>query len=229
VVFRGGVYTDFTSFDPCVTSAVTITATVPTEGTFSASNWYLPIPYALKAALLAPDTQVENLVVAFGQYHPQGIERLYRTMVFDVYYSDSSDYIPPVATISRWLSDSAIQLGVNAVDTSGIHRVMATFTASDRHWRSIDLIWDAAAQLWKGEIPASDSIEYFIQVVDNAGNVLIDDNDGAYYHLPTPLVTPTPTATPTATSTSTPTATPTGTVTPPAHLIYLPIILKSFQ
>jgi hypothetical protein len=38
----------------------------------------------------------------------------------------------------------------------------------------------------------------------------------------------TPTATPTATSTTTPTATPTGTVTPSAHLIYLPIVLKNY-
>ena len=55
---------------------------------------------------------------------------------------------------------------------------------------------------------------------------------------PTPTPTSTPTATPTGTVSPTPTATatgsppptstPTGTVAPPAHLIYLPIILKSY-
>ncbi len=52
----------------------------------------------------------------------------------------------------------------------------------------------------------------------------------------TPTATPTATATATGTvvvtitptSTATPTATPTGTVMPPAHLIYLPIVLKSY-
>ena len=41
---------------------------------------------------------------------------------------------------------------------------------------------------------------------------------------------PTPTATPTSTptSTATPTATPTGTVTPPAHPIYLPLVLRDY-
>jgi hypothetical protein len=49
----------------------------------------------------------------------------------------------------------------------------------------------------------------------------------------TPTATPTGTVSPTPTATATgsppPTSTPTGTVTPPAHLIYLPIVLKSFQ
>jgi len=55
---------------------------------------------------------------------------------------------------------------------------------------------------------------------------------------PTPTSTATPTATPTRTPTATPTrtptrtatptVTPTGTVTPPAYLIYLPIIVKNY-
>jgi hypothetical protein len=48
----------------------------------------------------------------------------------------------------------------------------------------------------------------------------------------TPTRTPTRTATPTCTatpvSTATPTPTPTGTVTPPAHLIYLPLVLEAY-
>jgi hypothetical protein len=111
-------------------------------------------------------------------------------MSFDVYYSDSGDYVPPSAAILSWLLDRTIQLAVNAVDPSGIHRVIATFTASDRHWRSVDLVWDATAQRWKGEIPASDSVEYFVQVVDDAGNVFVDDNGGAYYHMPTVATCP---------------------------------------
>ena len=43
---------------------------------------------------------------------------------------------------------------------------------------------------------------------------------------PTATPTATPTSTPTSTPTATPTATPTGTVTPPARLIYLPLIMK---
>jgi hypothetical protein len=190
VVFRGGVYTDITPFNPWVTAAAIITDGVQTEGAVSGSNWSPPIPYALQVARLTPGTQVENLVAAFGQYHPTGIERLYHAMSFDVYYSDSGDYVPPSAAISSWLLGGTIQLAVNAADPSGIRRVVATFTASDRHWRSVDLVWDAATQRWRGEIPASDSVEYFVQVVDNAGNVSVDDNDGAYYHLPTAATCP---------------------------------------
>ena len=50
---------------------------------------------------------------------------------------------------------------------------------------------------------------------------------------PSPTATPTgtpptPTYTPTSTPTHTPTATPTGTVTPPAHLIYLPVVVRNY-
>jgi hypothetical protein len=190
VVFRGGIYEDMAPFDPLVASAAVITGTTAGEGVFSGASWSPAIPYALKVVPLASDTHVQNLVVSFGQYHPEGIERLYRSMSFDIYYSDSSDYTPPTATVSSWLLDDKIQLAVNATDASGIHRVVATFTASDRHWRSVDLIWDPTAQRWRGEIPASSSVEYFVQVIDNAGNVFVDDNDGAYYHLPTPATCP---------------------------------------
>lgn len=40
--------------------------------------------------------------------------------------------------------------------------------------------------------------------------------------------TATPVLTPTATRTATSTATPTGTITPPAHLVYLPLILRAY-
>jgi hypothetical protein len=46
-------------------------------------------------------------------------------------------------------------------------------------------------QKWTGVITATVQTQYFVQAVDGAGNVAVDDNKGQYYGFlpPAPLIT----------------------------------------
>ena len=83
------------------------------------------------------------------------------------------------------------EIKVAASDSSGIHRVVVAFTGGDGSWNSADLAYDASAQKWTGMIAGTAATQFFVQVVDAAGNVTVNDNKGRYYSLavPAPLAT----------------------------------------
>lgn len=182
VLFKGGLYSEIPDFKPAVIRASIITGTVPTEEPLADSRWYPSIVHDFRTADVDRGARIQEMSVQFGQYIPsRQLERLFSHVSLDTYYSNSDDWDPPIAIVQSIPVGNRIDISVHTADPSGIHRVVATFTANDGHWRSVDLVWDATTQLWEGKIPASESIDYFIQVVDNAGNVLIDDSFGLYY------------------------------------------------
>jgi hypothetical protein len=69
---------------------------------------------------------------------------------------------------------------VTTSDTSGIHRVLVTYTGGQGAWNSFDLeaIDD---DTWQGSLTFRGTLEYFVQIVDGTGNVAVEDNDGSYY------------------------------------------------
>jgi len=79
------------------------------------------------------------------------------------------------------------QVKVEANDSSGIHRVLIAYTLGDGQWRSQDLALDEVTQKWTGVISATTTTQYFVQVVDNVGNVAINNNKGANYPVVVPL------------------------------------------
>ncbi|MFN3335019.1 MAG: hypothetical protein ACK47M_21165, partial [Caldilinea sp.] len=80
---------------------------------------------------------------------------------------------------------------VEAADSSGVVREVIAPTDGAGVWSSKDLTYDAAALKWTGTITATSTTRYFVQVVDGAGNIAIDDDKGRYY----PLLPPLPLAT----------------------------------
>ena len=176
VVFKGGVYTDVASFNPVVDQAVT--ETIPlAEPAFSAPGWY--------PALLPQLNRLERgdrLVTLLGQYHPGSqTERLYDRLSFDVYYHTSANdwTAPSITGMSSSLGAGAATITVQASDASGIHAVVIAYTDGTGEWSSVSLAQSGGA--WTGSFPANANTGFFVQAVDGAGNVAVDDHQGSYY------------------------------------------------
>lgn len=189
VVFLGGVYTETVASAP-VALAINEYITDVTPPAFEAPGWHPSTPFAVQSSAF-DDGVRDTVVLALGQYNPtRGAQRVYDQMRFDTYYSDSPDRsLAEISHVDAVL-DSARGQGsfkVEAKDASGVTRVVIAFTDGTGVWSSKDLTYDAAALKWTGTITATAATRYFVQVVDGAGNVAIDDDKGRYYPLLPPL------------------------------------------
>jgi hypothetical protein len=145
----------------------------------------------------AADTVVMNL----GQFKSNtnvtgaaigstGVNRIYDQMAFGTYYSQSPDRnAANILLVDGILAPTTNtgQIKVEARDASGVHRVVIAYTAGQGKWQSANLAFDAVSQKWTGVISGTVNTQFFVQVVDKAGNVAINDNKGRYYPLPPPL------------------------------------------
>ena len=184
-IFRGGVYSDVSAYDPVVAAAAIITAGVSAEGTVTAPNWFPAIPFQVLNVNPTTDGNQESLVVQFGQFRPADRRhRLFSQMSFDLFYSGQDDFTPPIVTVTGRLYGEMLEVRAVATDTSGIHGVWVTFTAGDGHWRSVGMVRGKDPALWQALLSPSAGLEYIVQVVDGAGNVAVADNDGRYYTVP---------------------------------------------
>jgi hypothetical protein len=154
-----------------------------TEPSFTLQGWYPTEMAAVNRVETAFET-LERLVVMPAQFHNTGIERLWDRLTYDAYYSSEGDKIDP--TIWRveaaQLHDRAT-FQVEVTDDSGIERVVAAYSLGSGTWNSIDLSYDAGEEAWSGDLSLTegDSVDYFIQAVDGAGNVATGDNKGFYF------------------------------------------------
>jgi hypothetical protein len=172
VVFRGGIYTDVVSFNPVVDQAITETTTLA-EPTFDAPSWYPALPHCLNRL-----ERGDKLVMLLGQFNAQSqAEWLYDQLSFDVYYHTSSDdWTPPSITSMQSVSVTESILGTaGAKDESGIEAVVIAHTGGDGIWASVDLTESSGK--WSGSFPASEETVFFVQVVDQAGNVFASECD----------------------------------------------------
>jgi hypothetical protein len=176
VVFRGGVYTDELSFDPVVVQAITETTTLP-EPLFDAPTWYPPLFHRHNRL-----ERGDKLVTLLGQFNaPSQTERVYEQQSFDVYYHTGSDdwTAPTITCVGSDLQQAQSTVTVNAGDASGIQTVVVAHTDGQGVWDSVDLAW--TGMVWSGSFSATLDSRYFVQVVDQAGNVRVDDNAGTYF------------------------------------------------
>lgn len=193
VLFLGGVYTDVVDFDPVIALPFNEYVTSTAEPTFSATGWYPPAPFQVRSRDTV-STTTDSVVTLLGQYNSAtATERLYDRMSFATYFSGSPDTIPPAVSYVDGVLTQGANLGsmkVESTDESGVIRVVAAYTDGQGVWRSQDLTYDATMHKWTGVVTATVETRYFVQAVDGAGNVAIDDNKGQYYRFwpPLPLV-----------------------------------------
>jgi hypothetical protein len=206
-LFLGGVYSDVVAIDPVIALADNEYVTDKREPIFHSDVFYPAQPFVVRSGVPdAPDT----LVMTLGQFKSAtgvaaagsgsgGTTRIYDQMSFATYYSDSPDRNAANISFVDGVLEPAQGVGqikVEASDSSGVHRVLVAYTLGDGQWRSKDLTFESAAQKWTGVISATTTTQFFVQVVDKAGNVAINNNKGANYPVvvPLPLATGTPLA-----------------------------------
>jgi len=106
-------------------------------------------------------------------------------MRYTVYYSQSSDAIPPsIWTVHAWArpEDEAAQVQADVTDFSGVVRVVVAYTTGDGAWETRPLAPAAGeTSRWVGLLPKEAGLDYFVQAVDRAGNVAQGDNRGRYF------------------------------------------------
>lgn len=182
VVFRGGTYVDEAGFDPVVAQAIN-EYIPPAEPAFDAPTWF---PARLHA--LNQHERGETLVTLLGQFDPNSqTERLYDRLSYDVYYHTTADDwdAPWITYLESALNAGTATISVEASDSSGIHAVVIAYSnvapGTGTTWSSVEL--GAGGGTWQGTFPASSATRFYVQAVDGAGNVAVDDNQGRYYQL----------------------------------------------
>ncbi|MCO6452273.1 MAG: hypothetical protein J5I90_15950, partial [Caldilineales bacterium] len=190
VLVREGRYTDVDAVDPLVSQPVH--EWVPREDWAeppqASEGWWPPRPASVQS-LNTGDVSVDRLVSQLGQFNADtGQQRLYDSMDIDLLYSESEDWQGPEISLVTESVDWAqypaqASIKVEASDVSGVLSGLATYTDGGGQWRSADLVYDAGRMKWTVTIPATSNTIYFIQMIDNAGNVSTADNKGHYYRL----------------------------------------------
>jgi hypothetical protein len=175
VILRSALGDSLYGVDPVVEEAIWEIGSGEEEPAFDAAIWFPDVLVRLN--------RVEGkyeLVFGLGQYH--GIsqtQRLYGTMEVDVIYSASDDWVPPtLQSVESERQGTTVVVEVEASDDSDIHGVVATYSDSTGHWSSVDLT--RSGDRWGGDLVGDPDTEFFIQVIDGAGNVTTFTNAGRY-------------------------------------------------
>ncbi len=187
MVFRGGSYTIVNAAPP-LQRYQTTTGYISPERTFTAPNWY-PSTFFTPNTVQLDRGRKDMLVATAGQYNPNvGQQRIFDNMDFDFYYhAQANDWTEPTVylTNSSLNANTAI-VTVTTSDASAIKEVVVAYTDGKNTWNSINLT--NGGETWSGNFAANANTEFFIQSVDNAGNVAINDNEGKYFKSDEPTV-----------------------------------------
>lgn len=185
-VLLGGAYSTTANFDPLVGTPVNefVPRNKDAEAQLDSSQgWYPPVPAGVRSL----DGR-SNIVTQLGQYNAESDElRLYSNFAVEVYYSTSTDQTAPEVTVVDALYDDSgrVNVKVGAIDTSGIKEVIISYIQDSRQAtasiNSSKLSFDASTQKWRGSFPGNKDSVFFVQAVDNAGNVVTASNKGNYY------------------------------------------------
>jgi hypothetical protein len=100
--------------------------------------------------------------------------RLYQSLDFEIFYSDLTDFTPPlIQSVSVMTNTDSIEVTTALAEpASTVYQVIATHTASDGRWDTTTLDYDESSTVWRGSLPLTTS-EFVVQVADSAGNVTI--------------------------------------------------------
>jgi len=190
VVLRSATYDTVHDFTPLIPRAVARGAGEPAppsgSGGFTLSTWHPTTPLSVRQAATSGADGVGGIVGAaqselifyLGQYHA-GLKRehLFEEIELDEYYSASGDRtLPTIVSVETAAAPGGVRLTVAADDASGMAAVVAAYRRQDGRWESEALLWD---RVWSGVLPAG--VEFMVQAADEAGNVAVADNGGAYF------------------------------------------------
>lgn len=174
-------YEAITDWDPLIARPVTDTRLL--EPDYIQPGWW-PTQFFAVNTLKTKDGWWEQAVVTPGQFSLPGTQRKYNKLEFDIYHSNSEDRQWPTIWLTDALVEGAgIDFAVDTEDPSGIRRVLVTYTDGAGQWSSLELTLDPGDGLYHGRLDAADpaAIRYFVQSVDNAGNVAVYTNKDDFF------------------------------------------------
>jgi hypothetical protein len=189
VLFTGGTYHYQSGFDPVIARPIWDISEY--EPQFINDVWY-PCKQQTIMSLQTPGGVNQTLVVIPGQFITTradteviGLERLYSSMDYDVYYSNSTDFRPPIiGRVGVDVTNSTAHFVVRADDFRGtVERVMITwtYTVDDHAWESMELGYNPSSEEWTGDLPELERrIDFMVQAVDAAGNVGVSTSKGLF-------------------------------------------------
>ncbi|MEK8017371.1 MAG: PKD domain-containing protein, partial [Candidatus Parabeggiatoa sp.] len=182
VVFRGGSY-NTVNVTPPIQRFKTTTGHITPERTFSAPGWYPSIFFTPNTVPLDVEAK-ETLVATAGQYNPNlttGQQRIFSNMDFDVFHHvNTNDWTKPtVYLMENRLNANIATVTIATSDASGIKEVVLAYTDGNGTWNSTNLTGSDVT--WTGSFAANANTEFFIQAIDKAGNVAVNENEGKYF------------------------------------------------
>lgn len=188
VLFTGGTFTSLTRdslddpWNPVVGTASSSTYSPggespigPMAGSFiptvNATNPQVPTSLTL--------TDLSRMTVNTGYWEQgSGVETRFDQMGFVVYYhSNSADRTAPTPADPgesgslHTLTGLTANFSLALSDASGIYRAVVTYTDRVSKWQSFDLAYNSGTSRWEGSLTCRRNVLYYVQVVDNAGNV----------------------------------------------------------
>jgi hypothetical protein len=145
------------------------------------------------------DGRRQRLVLVAGQFFtdgsgtPGGVQRLFTRIQGQVLYSTSTDFEQPLLQeVTGVIVGGHAAFALDATDrlagADDVVRVLVLFRDATGAWRSVDLARVPGTARWTGGAPATGTrLEYFVQAVDQAGNVAVSTYKARYYEaLPAP-------------------------------------------
>ncbi|MCB0035365.1 MAG: tandem-95 repeat protein, partial [Anaerolineales bacterium] len=201
VLMEGGTFNVIADFDPIITQVISQEASIETEGFFLTPQLY-PNSMATINRFLTIGEMSQRLVVVPAQFQSTSVTTnttgtlyLYDSMDLIVYTAPftQTDLIAPhvwsvEATADASNIDFAVEVGDNA---SGVYRVVVLYrevaplsNTSTQTWLQTDLTYDAITGVATSTVPAlNGTVEYFVQAVDEAGNVSVVLNHNVMFRL----------------------------------------------
>ncbi len=158
------------------------------EPTFEADGWFPAKPWAVNR--MGENPRLVVVPAQFQGYEGGGALRRFTSLQFTVYYaaSDDDDFMPPTVWKVEHQSSATegeADFAVICEDSSGIQRVVMAYTGNGSTWQSRDLEYDGSQDHWETHLSGlTGQFIYFIQVVDNAGNVTVTSNKGLFFESP---------------------------------------------
>jgi hypothetical protein len=186
VVLVGGTFTEETDFNPVITEIITEELYLTDENNYPFPDWYPVLTQSINRFLTVDGVFNQQVVVVPGQFiatpdtsPTSGIQRLYQNMELAIYAypHEVNDFVPPTINGSyAQLNNGQWHYTIQASDESDIQRVVVLYrTAGSNQWQKLELPYNSSTQeaTYTLDQPAEAIVDYFIQVVDGAGNVAI--------------------------------------------------------
>jgi Ca2+-binding RTX toxin-like protein len=196
VLMEGGSFTDNDGFNPVITQIITQEVTLPAEGVYLSQALYPHSPASINRFLTVNGIAQQKLVVVPAQFQvtgvtasSTGIMRLYDNLELVVYtapYTETDFIAPNVWSVDAMENAGSLEFTVGVSDNAtGVYRVLVLYRdMSDNAWTGVDLTYNPTTELATASVPAStNTVEYFVQAVDQAGNVSLVLNHGVPFRV----------------------------------------------